>query len=257
MDLSHAVILAIVEGFTEFLPISSTGHLILTSYLLGIGQTPFMKSFEIIIQLGAILAVIFLYWRKLKRSYILWKKIFIAFLPTAIIGFTLYRVIKDILLGNPLITLGAIFLGGIILIFLELLYKEKEYHVQNVEEITYKQSVLIGLFQSLSLIPGVSRAAATIIGALFLGAKRKAAVEFSFFLAVPTMITASTFEIIQSSFSLTTSEIQYLLIGFILSFFFALLAIRFLLSFIQSHTFIPFGIYRILLAIVYASLLLK
>ncbi|GIW61706.1 MAG: undecaprenyl-diphosphatase [Patescibacteria group bacterium] len=257
MDLSHVAILAIVEGFTEFLPISSTGHLILTSYLLGIGQTPFMKTFEIIIQLGAILAVIFLYWRKLKRSYILWKKIFIAFLPTAIIGFTLYRIVKDILLGNPLITLGAIFLGGIILIILELLYKEKEYHVQNVEEITYKQSVLIGLFQSLSLIPGVSRAAATIIGALFLGAKRKSAVEFSFFLAVPTMITASTFEIIQSSFSLTTSEIQYLLIGFILSFFFALLAIRFLLSFIQSHTFIPFGIYRILLAIVYASLLLK
>jgi undecaprenyl-diphosphatase len=257
MDLWHVVILAIVEGFTEFLPISSTGHLVLTSYLLGITQTQFVKTFEIVIQLGAILAVIFLYWGKLKRSYILWRKIFVAFIPTAIMGFTLYRIIKDILLGNPLITLGALFFGGIALIILEILHTERDHHTENVEELSYKQSLLIGIFQSLSIIPGISRAAATIIGGLFVGAKRRSAVEFSFFLAVPTMITASTFEIIKSSFSFTTIEIQSLVIGFILSFFFAIIAIRFLLSFIQSHTFISFGIYRVILAIVYAFLVLK
>ncbi len=252
MDLWHIVILAIVEGFTEFLPISSTGHLVLTSYLLGVTQTPFVKTFEIVIQLGAILAVIFLYWRKLKRSHILWKKIFVAFLPTAIIGFTLYRVIKDILLGNPLITLGALFFGGIALIILEILHTEREHHTDNVEELTYKQSLLIGIFQSLSIIPGISRAAATIIGGLFVGAKRRSAVEFSFFLAIPTMIAASAFDIFKSSFIFKMHEIFALLLGFILSFVVAIIAIKFLISFIKSHTLIPFGIYRILLALIYA-----
>ncbi len=257
MDIWQIAILAIVEGFTEFLPISSTGHLILTSHVLGINQTPFVKTFEIVIQLGAILAVIVLYWKKLIQNYILWKKIFVAFFPTALLGFILYKIIKDILIGNSLITLVALFLGGIVLIFLELFYKEKKHHVDNVEEITYRQSFFIGLFQSLSMIPGVSRAAATIIGGLFLGAKRKAAVEFSFFLAIPTMIAASALDIAQSSFLFTMNEILSLLLGFIFSFFVAIIAIKFLLSFIQSHTFIPFGIYRVILALLYAFLILR
>lgn len=252
MDIWHVIILAIVEGFTEFLPISSTGHLILTSYLLGVTQTPFVKTFEIVIQLGAIFAVIFLYWRKLRRSYLLWRKIFVAFLPTAVIGFTLYKVIKDILLGNPLITLGAIFFGGIVMIILEMSYKEKKHYIDNVKELSYKQLLLIGIFQSLSIIPGISRAAATIIGGLLVGAKRKSAVEFSFFLAIPTMIAASAFDIFKSSLNFKMHEFFALILGFFLSFVIAIVAIKFLISFIKTHTLIPFGIYRILLALIYA-----
>ena len=258
MTYLHALILSLVEGITEFLPISSTGHLILTADLLKITQTNFVKDFEIIIQLGAIFSVIALYWKTLTTNIETWKRIITAFIPTAIIGFILYKIIKSFLLGNTYITLIALLTGGIILIVLELIYKEKEHHVGKIEDMSYKNAFLIGVVQSLAIIPGVSRSAATIIGALFLGTKRKTAVEFSFLLAIPTMFAASGLDIVKGNFtSYSGQEYLILAIGFIGSFIFAILAIRFLLDFIKKHTFIPFGVYRIILAIIFWLLIIR
>lgn len=257
MDYLQAVILSIVEGFSEFLPISSTGHLILVSDLLKISQTDFVKSFEIIIQLGAILAVVLLYWKTLLKNKAIWLRILTAFVPTAIIGFTFYRLIKGFLLGNTLVTVSALFLGGLALIVLELVYQEKTHHADKIESLTLKQSFLIGLCQSLSIIPGVSRAAATVVGALFVGAKRKTAVEFSFLLAIPTMLAASGLDLVKSNFAFNQKEYLLLLIGFISSFLVAIVTIKFLLKFIQTHTFISFGVYRIILAILFWLLIIS
>jgi len=251
MDYLQALILSFVEGVSEFLPISSTGHLILTAKLLGLEQTNFVKSFEIFVQLGAILAVVILYWRTIFTNSQGWKKVLAAFIPTALIGFALYKLIKQFLLGNEYVTLVALLIGGILLIILELFYKEKEHHVDAIEEISYKNAFLIGIAQAIAVIPGVSRSAATIICALFLGTKRKAAVEFSFLLAVPTMLAATGLDILSNSFSFSFYEWQLLAIGFIGAFITAIFAIKFLLKFIEHHTFIPFGIYRIVLAILF------
>jgi len=251
MDIFQALTLSIIEGLTEFLPVSSTGHLILATYALNIPDTDFVKSFEIIIQLGAILAVIAVYWKTLffKRQY--WPKLFLAFLPTALIGFTLYPFIKKVLFSSPFITLSALVIGGILLIIVELLYKEKQEHAISLDQITNQQAVIIGLFQSLSIVPGVSRAASTIIGGMLVGAKRNVAVEFSFLLAVPTMIAATGLDLIKTQAQFNNSEVLLLAVGFIGSFFVALLAIKTFIKWIGNHTFIPFGIYRIVLAILY------
>lgn len=252
MTYLDALILAIVEGVTEFLPISSTGHLILASDILNLKQTEFVKSFEIIIQLGAILAIVFLYWKTLIKNINVWKKILLAFAPTAIIGLVFYKIIKTFLLGNSYVVLLSLLIGGIVLIILELIHKEKNHHKESIELISNKNAFLIGVFQSFAMIPGISRAAATIIGALFLGAKRKTAVEFSFLLAIPTMFAATVLDISQSSFlTFTNQEYMSLAIGFFGSFIIAILAVKFLLKFIKSHTFIPFGVYRIILALLF------
>jgi undecaprenyl-diphosphatase len=257
MNYFQAIILSIIEGLTEFLPISSTGHMILAAKLLNIMQTDFVKSFEIIIQLGSIFAVIFLYWKTLVKNKTVWKKIITAFIPTAIIGFLLYKIIKTFLLGNSTITLTALLIGGLIIIILEKIYKEKDHHYDSIEKISFKNAFLIGVFQSISVIPGVSRSAATIIPALLLGTKRKTAVEFSFLLAIPTMLAATALDLVKSNFSFTLSEYFILLIGLLGSFFVAILAVKFFLSFIRKHTLIPFGIYRIILAIVFGLFMLK
>lgn len=251
MNFIQALILSIVEGISEFLPISSTGHLILASNILKIAQTDFVKDFQIIIQLGAIFAIVFLYWNTLFKKVEVWKKILTAFIPTGIIGFVLFNFIKSFLLGNLYVTLISLFAGGIILIMLELMYKEKEHHVEDVEKISYKNAFIIGIFQAIAVIPGVSRSAATIIGALFLGTKRKAATEFSFLLAVPTMMAATGFDIVKSNFSYSANEWLILLTGFIGSFIVAIIVVKWFLQFIQTNTFIPFGIYRIVLAILF------
>ncbi len=257
MDFLHATILSIVEGVSEFLPISSTGHQVLTASLLNIPETDFVKSFEIIIQLGAIMAVVVLYFKTFMQNLEVWKRIIAAFIPTAIVGFVLYKFIKAYLLGNIMVTLWALLIGGVILIIFELLYKEKDHHVEQIEQISLKNAFFIGVFQSLSVIPGVSRAAATIIGALFLGTKRKAAVEFSFLLAVPTMIAATGLDVVKANFSFSSQELITLGIGLIIAFITAMLTIKFFIRFIQHHTFIPFGIYRILLAIVFWLVFLR
>jgi len=257
MSFIHAIILSIVEGISEFLPISSTGHQILAASILNIPQTEFVKSFEIFIQLGSICSVVFLYWKVFFKNLEIWKKIIVAFIPTGIIGLTLYKIVKQFLLGNAYVTLLALLIGGIVLIILELVYKEQEHHVSDIEKISYKTAFFIGLFQSISIIPGVSRAAATIMGGLLLGTKRKTAVEFSFLLAVPTMLAATGLDLVKTHLSFSGYEFSLLAVGFVSSFIVAILAIKFLLQFVQNHTFIPFGIYRIILAILFFFFVLK
>ncbi len=255
MNIFDAGILGIVEGFTEFLPISSTGHLILATQLLGLPSTAFVKSFEICIQLGAILAVVVLYWRSF-LSVPLLKKLFVAFLPTAVIGLLLYHTLKTYLLGNLLVVLGSLFLGGVVLIVFEYFHKEQETAVAHTEDITYKQSFFIGLFQSIAIIPGISRSGATIVGGLMLGIRRTAIVEFSFLLAVPTMAAATGLDIVKNASSFASADLTSLAVGFIVSFVVALYAIRFLLSYIRKHSFTAFGIYRVIIAVVFFTFFL-
>ena len=251
MNLLHVLILSVVEGFTEFLPISSTGHLILASKLLGIAETDFVKTFEIVIQLGAILAVVVLYFKKFISSFNLIKKLIVAFIPTAIVGITFYPLIKEVLLGSSVVTLNALFWGGLALIGIEWFLRRKKIETRSESEITYRQSLLIGTFQSLSVIPGVSRAAATIIGGLLTGLSRKTATEFSFLLAVPTMIAASALDIYKSREVILSGNLSMLLVGTRLSFIFAMIAVKFLIGYVKKHDFTVFGVYRIVLAILF------
>jgi len=259
MNLLHSAILGVVEGVTEFLPISSTGHLILASNLLRIEQTEFLKTFEIAIQSGAILAVIFLYRRTLLSRLDLAKKILVAFIPTAVIGFFLYKFIKQYLIGNSDVVLISLFVGGILLIGVELLFKRKpQTSPKSLTFLTYEKSFVIGLFQSIAVIPGVSRSASTIIGGMLLGIDRKTATEFSFLLAVPTMLAATALDLKETNLlNLTTYQLTTLSVGFVVSFFVAMAAIKWLVKYVETNTFIPFGIYRILISLLYFLLILK
>jgi undecaprenyl-diphosphatase len=255
MDIFHSIILGIVEGTTEFLPISSTGHLILTSSLLHIPSTEFLKSFEIVIQLGAITAALVLYWRKFWNIEML-KKLFVAFLPTAIIGLLLYSFIKTYLLGNSTVVVWTLLLGGIALIAFEWWHQESLTSIEDVEHISYTQALLIGLAQSVAVIPGVSRSAATIIGGMLLGLKRTTVVEFSFLLAIPTMLAATGLDMLKNYNTFSADQTLTLSIGFIVSGLVAAGAIRFLVKYIQNHTFVPFGIYRIAIALLFLLFIL-
>jgi undecaprenyl-diphosphatase len=259
MTFIHAIILGIVEGVTEFLPVSSTGHLILAGKLMGMPATDFLKSFEIIIQLGAILAVVVLYWKRLIVDLETWKRIVVAFIPTGILGLAFYKIIKTYLLGNSWVVVLSLFLGGIALIGFELWHgkRDKNGEVGNIDAISYKKSAAIGLAQSISMVPGISRSAATIVGGLFLGVKRETIVEFSFLLAVPTMAAATGLDLLKSAEEFSVNQIPYLLIGFIVSFFVAMASIKFLLNYIKNHTFIAFGIYRILIAMLFWFFVLR
>lgn len=253
MHLIHALILGAIEGITEFLPISSTAHLVLTSSLLHLETSDFLKSFEIIIQLGAIIAVGILYWKRLWKWETI-KKLFVAFLPTVVIGLVFYKLVKTYLLESTHLILWTLLLGGVLLIVFEFFYKEKKGEVR-LDQITYKQALLIGLFQALAIIPGVSRAAATIVGGLLVGLPRRVIVEFSFLLAVPTMFAASALDIYKNHSSLFQDKLGLLIVGFVTAFIVALFSIKFLLRFIRNHNFIPFGIYRIVIAILFWFLL--
>jgi len=257
MNYFQAVILSIIEGLSEFLPISSTGHLILASDILKISQTEFAKSFEIIIQLGAIISIVFLYRKTLIRNLEYWKKILVAFIPTGILGFTLYKLVKHYLLGNSLIVIISLFIGGIILILLEKFHQEKNSHTEKIENLSYKNAVIIGLFQSVSMIPGVSRSAATIIGGVLMGLNRKTAVEFSFILAVPTMLAATGLDLVKSNFQFSDYEYSLLGVGFIGAFFTAIIAVKLFISFVQKNTFVHFGVYRIVIALLFWLFMLK
>jgi undecaprenyl-diphosphatase len=248
LGVRHAVALGIIEGITEFLPISSTAHLILASRAMRLADTEFVKSFEIIIQLGAILSVVVLYWKKFWH-WPMFTKLVVAFIPTGIIGLTVYRVVKSYLIGNVPVVLAALVIGGIILIFFE------RYHPQtdapaDFSEITYGRALLIGLFQAISIIPGVSRSAATIIGGTSIGISKRTIVEFSFMLAVPTMLAASLYDFYKSHSALT-GNYTVLAVGFVVSFITAILAIKSFLNYIKKRDFALFGWYRIALALAY------
>jgi undecaprenyl-diphosphatase len=257
MNIVHAIILSIVEGITEFLPISSTGHMVLASTLMKIQETDFVKSFEIIIQLGAILAVLLLYWKKLLTNKDTFIRVAIAFIPTGIVGLVLYKFIKDVLLGNPWIVVWALAIGGILLIIIEKFHKEKADHAGEIAHMSFRQAFIIGCAQSLSVIPGVSRAAATIVGALLVGVKRETAVEFSFLLAIPTMAAATGLDLLKSGHHFTGSQMELLAIGFIGAFLSALVVVQWFIGYAKKHTFIPFGIYRILAALAFYFFVLR
>lgn len=257
MNFLHVLVLSAIEGLTEFLPISSTGHLILASKLLGITESDFVKTFEIVIQLGAILAIVVLYFKKFLSSWNLIKKLMVAFIPTAIVGFTLYPLIKGVLLGSSSITLNALFWGGVAIIGVEWFLKKYKVRRDSITswakyiEPTYKQALIIGTFQSISVIPGISRAAATIIGGRLMGLNRETATEFSFLLAVPTMIAATGLDVWKSREMITSGGVLTLFAGSVLSFFFAILAVKFLVNYVKKHDFTSFGIYRIALSVLF------
>jgi len=251
MTLIHALVFGVVEGISEFLPISSTAHLILTGEIMRLPQTEFLKTFEIAIQLGAILSVVVLYWRSFLRSWDVLFRIAAAFVPTMIVGFALHEVIKNVFFESTSLILWSLFLGGIFLIVFERFHREKPDATDAIESVTYKQAVVIGLFQSVAVIPGVSRAAATIVGGLLLGLKRKTIVDFSFLLAVPTMLAATALDLLKEGSSFSSADYGLLAVGFVTSFVVALLAIKWLLHFIKGHSFTAFGLYRILIAVAF------
>lgn len=249
MNIIHAIILGIIEGITEFLPISSTGHLIVASHWLSIHQTEANKAFEVIIQFSAILAVIANYKNKFSPKYSnLWLKVCLAFLPIGITGFLFHKQVKT-LFSVPIVSVMFI-IGGIVFIVFERLYKESPQHIQKVEAITYKQALWIGLAQVFALIPGTSRAGASIFGALLVGLNRKTSAEFSFLLALPVLAAASGFDLLKHYQDFSGENILVLLSGFITSFIVAYFTMKLFITFIQKHTFTPFGVYRILFGII-------
>lgn len=250
MDIFHALILGIVEGITEFLPISSTGHLLIASELFGIAQNNFVKSFEIIIQLGAILSIIAIYPKRLLAERTTMLRVAAGFLPTAILGLLFYKIIKLYLLDNILVVLAALFFGGIFIIIFEKHWKPTQ--SKNIDELTLKEAALIGTLQSVAFIPGISRSGATIFSGLCLGLSREAAVEFSFLLAVPTMAAATGLDILKNyKLIFATGNFSLLAVGFIASFTTAFVAIKWLLRYVATHDFIAFGVYRIILALAF------
>ncbi len=256
MDFLEALILSVIEGITEFLPISSTGHLILASMLLNISQTDFVKSFEIIIQLGAIAAVASLYWKDLFLKKETFFKVAVAFLPTGILGLIFYKIIKSYLLGNLTVTLLSLLIGGLAIIWLEFYLKKRQSFGSKIADLSYSKAVGIGFFQSISMIPGVSRAAATIFGSMILGLSREEAVKFSFLLAIPTMLAATGYDLLKSVSIFTNQDWGILSVGFVGSLLVALVVVKWFINFVRSNNLIPFGIYRIILAAVYFYLVL-
>ncbi len=253
MTILETIILGIVEGLTEFLPISSTAHIDIVRSLLSIPSSEFIKSFEIIIQLGAIMAVVVLYARKVFSSWRYVRNLIIAFVPTGIIGFILYKLIKSFLLGNILIMATALLLGGIIILFFEKKMEKNNIDENlsggDIKEMSVKQLIILGLAQALAVIPGVSRSGAVIIAGRSMKINRTLITEFSFLLAVPTMLSAVIYDIYKSGFSFSESQWGTIILGFIVSFVVALIVIKWFLAYIRKHDFKIFGWYRIILGI--------
>ncbi len=241
MDFFQAIILAIVEGITEYLPVSSTGHMIIASSMMGIATNDFVKMFTVAIQFGAILSVIVLYWKRFFQTLDFYFKLAVAFLPAAVLGFLLNDFI-DSLLENVVVVAITLLLGGIVLLFVDKWFKQKE-----EDEVTYRKALTIGFFQVIAMIPGVSRSAATIIGGLSQKMSRKAAAEFSFFLAVPTMFAATVYKMLKfhKEVGFTSDNLPLLLIGNVVAFMVALIAIKGFISYLTKNGFKFFGWYRI------------
>lgn len=249
MTILDSIILGIIEGFTEFLPISSTGHLIVTSELLNLEQTAINKAYEVIIQFAAILAVILNYPDKFTLKHLeLWKKLTLAFIPIGAVGFLLASQVKALFTVHIVAVMFIV--GGIVFLIVEKYYKPKEHFIDDVEKVSYKQALLIGLAQIAALIPGTSRAGATIIGAMVVGLTRKASAEFSFLLAFPVMCATTGYDLLKHYHDFTTSNITVLAVGFVISFIVAFLTIKLFLKFLEKFTFVAFGIYRIIFGLV-------
>jgi len=256
-DFITSAILGVVEGVTEFLPISSTGHLILVNQWIGFKE-PFGKMFDIVIQLGAILAVVVVFWKRLwpfgndksaetkSKMWNLWLKILIAIVPALVLGF-LFKDFIEAKLFTPMVVACALAVWGLVIIIIEKLHKAGSDKIASVDKIGYGYAFFIGLIQCLAMVPGTSRSAATIMGAMLLGCSRIAAAEFSFFLAIPTMVAASGYSLLKSGTSMNAHDILVLALGFAVAFAVALAVIKFFMKFISNHKFTGFGIYRIVL----------
>ncbi len=250
MDWIQALIISIVEGITEFLPISSTGHMIITEKLLGLQSDEFVNLFIVNIQLGAILSVVVLYWKRFFKSLKFYYVLFVAFIPAAVFGLLLGDYI-DILLESVITVAVSLIFGGIFLLFADNIFKKQEEN----QEVTYKKGFIIGFFQVLAMIPGVSRSAATIVGGMAQKLTRKTAAEFSFFLAVPTMFAATLYKLYKNHEALTSDNLDILIFGNIVSFIVAMFAIKFFINFLTKHGFKLFGWYRIVVGAVILILL--
>jgi len=251
MSVFESIILGIVEGITEFLPISSTAHMILASNLMGLKQTTSQTTFEVSIQLGAILSVLFLYKDKLLQGLNIWYKIAIAFIPMGAIGFLFHKQIK-LFFENSTLIYWMFIIGGVVFIIVEYFYQKKDTHkISSLEKIDYFTAIKIGIFQAFALIPGTSRAGASIIGAMLVGVDRKTSTEFSFLLAIPTMFAATGLDIVKNYNSMQVDDFNIIAIGFITAFIVAYVTIKLLLEFLSKFSFISFGIYRIILGILF------
>tara|TARA_R110002050_G_scaffold200492_1_gene335343 strand:- start:2021 stop:2815 length:795 start_codon:yes stop_codon:yes gene_type:complete len=249
MTFFDAVILAIIEGLTEFLPVSSTGHMIIGSSLMGIANDEFTKAFTIAIQLGAIVSVMVIYWKRFFQTVDFYLKLFVGFIPAAVFGLLLNDYI-DALLENVLVVATTLLLGGIVLIFVDKWFKNTE--ESGTSEVTYPTALKIGMFQVIAMIPGVSRSAATIIGGLTQKMNRQAAAEFSFFLAIPTMFAATAYKLLKfylNGGGFHGDEIMLLAVGNVVAFVVAIIAIKGFISFLSKHGFKYFGYYRIALGL--------
>ena len=260
MDLLNAVFLGIVEGVTEFLPISSTGHLILFGEVLHF-TTETSKTFDVVIQLGAILAIVGLYWRvfisvlanwRMQQAQHFMRNVILAFLPAAIIGAFAHDAIKTYLFNSWTVAMAMV-IGGVAILLIER-YKPAA-KIDGTEQMSIRTALAIGFFQCISMIPGVSRSGATIMGALLCGVERKAAAEFSFFLAVPTMFAATLYDLFKARHDLSGDGMGQIAVGFVVSFVVALVVVRWLMKFIQTHDFKPFAYYRIVVGFIILAVL--
>ena len=244
MDIFQAIVIGVIEGFTEFLPISSTGHMIVASKFLGIPQDVVTKAYEVIIQFAAILAVMLIYRDKISLNKVsLWTKLFVAFLPLAIVGYLFQDQIKTLFTVQTVAWMFII--GGIIFLIVEYFYREQEHAVHDVEAVSMKQALAVGIAQVFSLIPGTSRAGATIICGMLSGLDRKTSAEFSFLLAIPVMAAVSGYDLLKHYEEFAHANWSAFAIGFVVAFVVAYATIKLFLVFLQRFTFVPFGVYRI------------
>lgn len=249
MNWLQAILLGILEGITEFLPISSTGHLIIASNLMSICDDEFISTFEIAIQLAAILSVVYIYKDLLFKGIDIYIKLAIAFFPIGVVGYLGYSFIKEYLF-NPYVVSYSLMIGGIILVWLDSWSEKRQTVFASVEDLSYKQAFWIGCYQCFAVIPGVSRAAATIVGGMAIGYNKKQSAEFSFLLAIPTMLVVTVYDLYKSQHVLGGEQYILLAIGGIVSFIFAFFTVKLFLKFLERYGFKAFGYYRILLAVV-------
>ena len=257
MNIFEVVVLAIIEGITEFLPVSSTGHMIIASSLMGIQSDDFVKLFTVAIQLGTILSVVVLYFKRFFRSFEFYFKLLVAFIPAVIFGLLFSKKIDE-LLESPLTVAVSLLLGGIILLFVDNWFKNAD--LDDADQISYPTALKVGVFQCLAMIPGVSRSGASIVGGMSQKLTRKAAAEFSFFLAVPTMFAATAkklFDFYKDGHTISGHEINLLLIGNAIGFVVALIAIKSFIGFLSKNGFRIFGIYRIIVGAIIIVLILS
>jgi len=245
MSWLHAIILSIIEGITEFLPVSSTGHMILAEGIMGMKSNDFVQAFIISIQLGAILSVVVLYWKRFFKSLTFYYKLFVAFLPAGFFGLIFGHYIED-LLQSVYVVAVMLILGGIVLLFVDKWFGKPSEN----QEVTFKKALIIGFYQVISMIPGTSRAGATIVGGMQQKLTRKTAAEFSFFLAVPTMFAATGYQLLKKYQAINIHNIDILIIANVISFLVAMLAIKTFINFLTKHGFKLFGYYRIVIGLV-------